>query len=163
MIRSILLCILLLSGCATKFPTAPDNPRAAAARELLDAAIAAQGGYLFGRDAEITVEYDGRWRRIVKVLQPVLVDADYRKSSTETLDLANGRLEQVHRGPGGVKRVVRTPDSVLVEYDEEVSEDAEVRDAAALVADAYTLFLACLLYTSPSPRDVEESRMPSSA
>ena len=24
-------------------------------------------------------------------------------------------------------------------------------------------FVACLLYTSPSPRDVEESRMPSSA
>ena len=26
-----------------------------------------------------------------------------------------------------------------------------------------TLFTSCLLYTSPSPRDVEESRMPSSA
>ena len=25
------------------------------------------------------------------------------------------------------------------------------------------MFMACLLYTSPSPRDVEESRMPSSA
>ena len=25
------------------------------------------------------------------------------------------------------------------------------------------LFISCLLYTSPSPRDVEESRMPSSA
>ena len=27
----------------------------------------------------------------------------------------------------------------------------------------YPLFDLCLLYTSPSPRDVEESRMPSSA
>ena len=27
----------------------------------------------------------------------------------------------------------------------------------------HTLFRDCLLYTSPSPRDVEESRMPSSA
>ena len=27
----------------------------------------------------------------------------------------------------------------------------------------FVVFLACLLYTSPSPRDVEESRMPSSA
>ena len=26
-----------------------------------------------------------------------------------------------------------------------------------------SLIMACLLYTSPSPRDVEESRMPSSA
>ena len=29
--------------------------------------------------------------------------------------------------------------------------------------DAQTSYLTCLLYTSPSPRDVEESRMPSSA
>ena len=27
----------------------------------------------------------------------------------------------------------------------------------------YNVFTGCLLYTSPSPRDVEESRMPSSA
>ena len=26
-----------------------------------------------------------------------------------------------------------------------------------------TIYITCLLYTSPSPRDVEESRMPSSA
>ena len=29
--------------------------------------------------------------------------------------------------------------------------------------DSLEQFFACLLYTSPSPRDVEESRMPSSA
>ena len=29
--------------------------------------------------------------------------------------------------------------------------------------DIGTMYLICLLYTSPSPRDVEESRMPSSA
>ena len=29
--------------------------------------------------------------------------------------------------------------------------------------DKHTLWMTCLLYTSPSPRDVEESRMPSSA
>ena len=29
--------------------------------------------------------------------------------------------------------------------------------------DPITKVLSCLLYTSPSPRDVEESRMPSSA
>ena len=29
--------------------------------------------------------------------------------------------------------------------------------------DEYNVYSSCLLYTSPSPRDVEESRMPSSA
>ena len=48
-------------------------------------------------------------------------------------------------------------------------EDCFALDAATLNQTAVhahigtTLFNACLLYTSPSPRDVEESRMPSSA
>ena len=38
-------------------------------------------------------------------------------------------------------------------------------EADIAVANTYylALMLSCLLYTSPSPRDVEESRMPSSA
>ena len=32
-----------------------------------------------------------------------------------------------------------------------------------LITDPLVGYLSCLLYTSPSPRDVEESRMPSSA
>ena len=33
----------------------------------------------------------------------------------------------------------------------------------SLVSEAKKLFIACLLYTSPSPRDRQKSRMPSSA
>ena len=36
-------------------------------------------------------------------------------------------------------------------------------DFRAVMADAEAGINRCLLYTSPSPRDVEESRMPSSA
>ena len=36
-------------------------------------------------------------------------------------------------------------------------------DTAMTLRRRIELFLSCLLYTSPSPRDVEESRMPSSA
>ena len=42
---------------------------------------------------------------------------------------------------------------------QEVSQDSYI-DIPQPVLDLYKL---CLLYTSPSPRDVEESRMPSSA
>ena len=38
-------------------------------------------------------------------------------------------------------------------------ENQKVEDKIFMAADPY----CCLLYTSPSPRDVEESRMPSSA
>ena len=34
---------------------------------------------------------------------------------------------------------------------------------ASATAVIHALYISCLLYTSPSPRDVEESRMPSSA
>ena len=42
----------------------------------------------------------------------------------------------------------------------------EVLDTVNTPGMAYNVFrnvISCLLYTSPSPRDVEESRMPSSA
>ena len=35
--------------------------------------------------------------------------------------------------------------------------------AASVVSDILNLHAACLLYTSPSPRDLSTSRMPSSA
>ena len=45
---------------------------------------------------------------------------------------------------------------------------AELRDnpdlrVGIITGEGDKIFSACLLYTSPSPRDVEESRMPSSA
>ena len=40
---------------------------------------------------------------------------------------------------------------------------SEISNTVANVADVVDLPIICLLYTSPSPRDVEESRMPSSA
>ena len=42
------------------------------------------------------------------------------------------------------------------------TEVKSVREGKANLSDSYC-YLTCLLYTSPSPRDVEESRMPSSA
>ena len=48
-------------------------------------------------------------------------------------------------------------DSVLDARDSVLDAKDSVLDAKEAAADS------CLLYTSPSPRDVEESRMPSSA
>ena len=41
------------------------------------------------------------------------------------------------------------------------AEDQEIIDDVK--RNGFNAILTCLLYTSPSPRDVEESRMPSSA
>ena len=39
----------------------------------------------------------------------------------------------------------------------------EIEEAVDIIEIGTPVILSCLLYTSPSPRDVEESRMPSSA
>ena len=52
-------------------------------------------------------------------------------------------------------------------YSQDMSSIFDNRIFDLVVQNTYSVmdnhFLTCLLYTSPSPRDVEESRMPSSA
>ena len=45
----------------------------------------------------------------------------------------------------------------------EMKLDMSMADHRKLLKKHEKIFVGCLLYTSPSPRDVEESRMPSSA
>ena len=73
--------------------------------------------------------------------------------------------------------IIKVPDLILRETAKPVTEITDgirqlLDDMAATMYDAPGIGLAapqvnisqrCLLYTSPSPRDVEESRMPSSA
>jgi len=56
---------------------------------------------------------------------------------------------------------MRLADSISAENDEWLKE--LLKDREDDVLKLYLVYNDCLLYTSPSPRDVEESRMPSSA
>ena len=139
---AFLVSLLLVAGCAAQFPEPIGSRDHAAAEAVLEKSIAAHGGYLFEQAGSVRVSYDGEWRSVVKVLQPVLVDAGYRQTSDEMLDLTSAGIVQVHNGPDGTKRVARTADEVFVYYDDVASDDETTRAASALVADAYTLFLA---------------------
>ena len=55
---------------------------------------------------------------------------------------------------------IKELDRMMDEWKKKVSENDETM---ADKIKPFELFPDCLLYTSPSPRDVEESRMPSSA
>ena len=54
----------------------------------------------------------------------------------------------------------RNPQKVV--FDIEISTDISKASKSDLIKDALD-YKACLLYTSPSPRDISGSRMPSSA
>ena len=52
---------------------------------------------------------------------------------------------------------------VLAQAAREINLQPPVTPVATQIFDLHTYIMACLLYTSPSPRDYAASRMPSSA
>ena len=72
-------------------------------------------------------------------------DPELRVKAVETLLLNKGLIDS------------KTLDELIDTYENRIGP----KNGAKVVAKAWVD--PCLLYTSPSPRDVEESRMPSSA
>ncbi len=112
-----------------------------ASKALLAASQDAHGKRAFTKVRDVSVRYEGRWAVVGPKFQPVLADTKFRRNSEERLLIAPRALLQEHSGPGGKKTVIRQPGIVAVGYHGAVSNDAEANRAAALVADAYTLFL----------------------
>ena len=138
---STLLLLLTLAGCATvPMPTTSGaDPRAT--RLLLQAADA-QGSAALSQLKEIKIRYDAKWGAdIVARVQPVLVDKRFRGNSVEWYAIPDQKTVQVYDGPGGIKQVVRTPTDVQAWYNGKPATDADVLDAAALVADGYRMFV----------------------
>lgn len=140
-----------LAACASSpWPDRPAGPGSSSARSRLQESADAHGLAAWRGLADINVSFSGEWRSLVKQLQPVLVDAGFRASSQERLLPGAGLLAQDHRGQAGHKQVLRrqgmlgglTSGDVTVWLNGIGSADRDVRDAAALVADGYSLFLA---------------------
>lgn len=137
----LLLATVVLASCSSlPNPNVPVGSPSRAAVELLEKS-AAQAGRPWHRMDRVEVAFDGKWTNIVKKLQPELVDAGYRGSSREVYFPRSSRVQQVHRGPNGVKTVVRTPSTIEVTFNGQTSTNEAAMDAAALVAEAYTVFL----------------------
>ena len=79
-------------------------------------------------------------------------------SALMVIDAANGVEPQTKR----LIEVCRQRDTPIITFVNKM--DREVREPLDILDEVEReLGMPCLLYTSPSPRDVEESRMPSSA
>ena len=97
-------------------------------------------GHPWQRLKKVTVTFEGNWATLARALQPVLVDADYRQTSSEVYHPSKGEVIQSHRGTAGVKFVRRTPNGIVVNRNGVADTSLESSHAAALVADAYIVF-----------------------
>lgn len=141
MYKLLLLSCSLLAAC-TSLPN-PDSPSGKVSGEavkLLEKS-AAKAGKPWRSLEKVEVAFTGEWTKIVQKMQPELVNAAYRKSSREVYFPRLSRVEQTHTGPRGIKSVVRTPGKIEVGFSEYRTATEVEKDAAALVADAYTMFV----------------------
>jgi hypothetical protein len=137
-----LAAVSLFSGCSSpQIPARAVTASDPLALKLLAASQQAHGGDAFARLRDLSVRYDGRWSALAPRVQPVLVDAGFRSRSEERILLDSRVIAQEHSGPKGRKSVVRGPDRISVVCNGVPATDHEVTRAAALVADAYQLFL----------------------
>lgn len=132
----------LLSSCAsTQICTRSITTSEPEAQALVIASQKAHGSAAFDRIKDLSVRYEGKWASIGPRFQPVLVDSKFRGGSEERIILSPRITAQSHTGPGGMKKVLRSPSQIAIAYNGTSSDDAEAKKAAALVADAYALFL----------------------
>lgn len=144
-IVQICLIAILVSGCANRFPS-PDSPpntyaSQAKANALFLATFNAHGGEHLAELENVNVGLDGKWKKLIRRIQPLVTDFTYRVRSQERL-LPKERVYAAHyQGPAGSKTVYRTPDSIQVWYNGEQSQDPEVLSSSALTGDSFHLFL----------------------
>ncbi len=139
---SLTALVVLLTACGSSQISTRDIKRSDSnAVALLTASQQAHGGKAFQNVRDLSVRYEGKWASIGPRFQPVLVDRSFRGISEERMLLNARTVAQAHSGSAGTKNVLRSPGKIAVAYNGALSTDEEARRAAALVADAYTLFL----------------------
>jgi hypothetical protein len=143
--KSILapLAILLIAACSSgpRIHNATVVASEPAAMRLLQEAREAHGGKAIERVRDISVRYEGKWGSIGPRFQPELVDKQFRRDSEERLIISPRVIAQRHSGPSGGKQVLREGSLTRVSYNGVADSTDLTRQAAALVADAYQLFL----------------------
>ena len=93
-------------------------------------------------------------------LQPISLHKEMQRSYLEyAMSVIVGRaLPDARDGLKPVQRRI-----LYAMHELGLTPERPFRKCARVVGDVLGKYHPCLLYTSPSPRDVEESRMPSSA
>jgi hypothetical protein len=134
----LLVCAALLSGCASNQPPATADNRA---QQIMLTCARSEGIDALLRLNDINIHLQDQWNPLAAGFDPVLVDSQYRRASDEHYHVHETISSQTFKGPGGVKEVFRDDRAIRVWYNGKESQDPQTRDAAALVADSYRMFL----------------------
>lgn len=159
-----LLAAFLLVSCSS-LPLPGPGPQVTSqpdrnAAEILNKAATLQGDP-WKTYRRVEVAYEGEWSAIATRLQPVITDPGFRKSSIEIYQPRKRQVSQVHSGPQGTKQVIRRQQRTEVSFNRKSSTDGDAIAAAALVSDAYTIFLFGPSWLGENGRDFHllEDRM----
>lgn len=137
----LVLIVVLLGGCGTSFPRPGDTATKGSlnGQEIFERSLNAQTR---GNKAlrNVSYETDGSWEFLVTKVQPLITDDSYRMIGQEFIDLEAGHYTALFSGPAGTKKVIRTTDTVAVYYNGQQSKDDDVLKAAAMTADATSVF-----------------------
>lgn len=140
----ILVSVLVLTGCASNFPDPsvdlPKNNQPTAS-QIFDRTFNVHGGEKLDQLNDVNLSISGQWKRLITRIQPLVTDFTYRVDSQERLFPSSGGYVALYNGPSGTKKVVRTPQSLEVYYNQQQSDDTDVLSSTALTADAFHLFL----------------------
>lgn len=131
-----------LTGCAP-FPqvvSTNDPLEGLSARQVFDRSLAVHGGDLRKHPGDINFATDGRWYQLIQRIQPVVTDARFRVASQERYRPSEGLYAVRHTGPDGVKQVVRSPETLKVQYNGVPETDAVKLRATAMTSDAFRMF-----------------------
>lgn len=137
--------LVLLVGCAKTSPQFEQaiilSDDSIEASSIFKQTFEQHGGKELIKLKDINVSVDGDWYYLITKIQPEVTDETYRKQSEERI-LLNPRVYSVkYSGPAGVKHVFREKDSVGVAYNGQQTQDDIKRQASALTADAFWLFV----------------------
>jgi hypothetical protein len=145
---------LMLSACASKFPT-PENAayvqtdNALSGNEIFLHSFNAHGGASLDKLHNLNVSLSGKWKQLIRRIQPMVTDFRYRVDSQERILPTAGVYAAEYTGPAGIKSVFRTPNTISVRYNNEQSNTPEVLSSTALTADSFHLFLLGPLALTP--------------
>jgi len=141
-----LACVLiLLCACATSFPSPYTNAYSGESKTnataLFQQTFEAHGGAKIDELHNLNVGLTGRWKQLIRRIQPLVTDFNYRVDSQERLFPKDGIYAAQYSGPSGTKSVFRSPTKVMVHYNAKQSSNPQVLSSTALTADAFHLFL----------------------